>query len=182
MTNDTQKNTFAEMNHLFGPPPITPEKNAKTYKKFVVSAIECFMARDFMEKRLIRQLADVEWEITHCSRRKVLAAHRNWRLLVQGQAIGICDSDQDTRDAEALKSTIEIEAFLDQLLNAAIARREVGLDHFGRYRVGLGKRELKAPEIVAEVPRVHQRLPFDPPVSPLKPANPRSPGSSGGGR
>jgi hypothetical protein len=76
----------AKIIELFGPPPILGTESLGVYEKILAGLGEDFAPRSTAEMMLVRDFADVSWEIFRYRRYKVLLLERRVRQLRETQA------------------------------------------------------------------------------------------------
>jgi hypothetical protein len=143
----------AELKGLFGSPPVLRTEDANAYEEVMARFLENFGPLDFLEKIFIKDLANATWDITRYTRQKTLAMEHKFQQRLERQAkqtVGQARSAPRVGDAIlkrapseldhawALEMAIDYVEQLDNLLNAAVRRRNDALEQFERYRVGLG--------------------------------------------
>ena len=69
----------AEMNALFGPPPVLSTEDPKRFEAVLAQLLACLEPRDMVELLLIRQYAHDSWIIERYSRHSTLAVERYHR-------------------------------------------------------------------------------------------------------
>jgi hypothetical protein len=80
VTPITPDSRLAELNELFGEPPVLPNSESiATYQEMMRRFIECFEPQDFFETVLMKDVTDGTWEAARCGRHKVLLLHRRYR-------------------------------------------------------------------------------------------------------
>jgi hypothetical protein len=127
----------AEINNLCGPPPVLSSENLEAYQRLLFGLFETIQPRDTLEQLLVRGLADSFWEILRYTRHKTLSIERKHRQTLEGRAHQQHAPEFD--HAEALELGIKYARQLDDLLNAATARRDDILVQMDRYvEFGLG--------------------------------------------
>lgn len=80
VTPITTDSRLAELNKLFGEPPVLPNSESITaYQEMMRRFIECFKPQDFFETVLMKDVTDGTWEAARAGRHKVLLLHRRYR-------------------------------------------------------------------------------------------------------
>jgi hypothetical protein len=132
----------AEINNLCGRPPVLTSENLEAYQRLLFGLFETIQPRDTLEQLFVRGLADSFWEILRLTRHKTLSIERKQRQTLEGQAHQQPATEFD--HAEALELGIKYAKQLDDLLNAATARRDdilVQLDRYVEFGLG-GQRDI----------------------------------------
>jgi hypothetical protein len=132
----------AEINNICGPPPILSSESLEAYQKLLLGLFATIQPRDTLEQVLVRGLADSAWEILRYTRHKALLIERKHRQTLEGRAHQQHATEFD--HAEALELGIVYTRQLDDLLNAATARRDdilVQLDRYVEFGLG-GQRDI----------------------------------------
>jgi hypothetical protein len=143
----------AELKRLFGPPPVLSTEDADAYEEVMAQFLKNFSPLDFLEKVFIKDVANATWDITRYTRHKTLAMEHKFQQRLEyqvrqtvGQAMSrprVSDAilkrpPSELDHAWALEMAIDYVEQLDNLLNAAVRRRNDALEQFERYRAGLG--------------------------------------------
>jgi hypothetical protein len=157
---------FADIKKCCGPAPVLSCENIKAYDLMLLRLVESLEPRDFLERMLVKDVADASWEGIRLTRHKILLverrhlqflSHRAQRIkaaapnnavanavhaaVKEAEAIVLQSPPSELELADALERGIEYAERLDKMLNAAMARRECALAQLERYRtVGFGKR------------------------------------------
>jgi hypothetical protein len=80
VTPITTDSRLAELNELFGKPPVLPNSESiAAYQGMLRRFIECFEPQDFFETVLMKDVTDGTWEAARPGRDKVLLLHRRYR-------------------------------------------------------------------------------------------------------
>ena len=80
VTPITTDSRLAELNELFGEPPVLPNsESTAAYQEMMRRFIECFKPQDFFETVLMKDVTDGTWEAARAGRHKVLLLHRRYR-------------------------------------------------------------------------------------------------------
>ena len=80
VTQITTDSRLAELNELFGEPPVLPNSESiAAYQEMMRRFIECFKPQDFFETVLMKDVTDGTWEAARAGRHKVLLLHRRDR-------------------------------------------------------------------------------------------------------
>lgn len=80
VTPITTDSRLAELNELFGEPPVLPNSESiAAYQEMMRRFIECFEPQDFFETVLMKDVTDGTWEAARSGRHKVLLLHRRYR-------------------------------------------------------------------------------------------------------
>jgi hypothetical protein len=72
--------TLAKLKKLLGPPPILSSEDPKIYDALLAEIIESVGPSHFIVQMLVKNLADVTWEITRISRHKAMVIEGQYRL------------------------------------------------------------------------------------------------------
>jgi hypothetical protein len=78
--------TLARLERLCGPFPVLSSEDRNAYEELLLSFLEHYRPRNFMAEKLVRHLADEEWEISRLRRHKVLLIERRFRTSLAFQA------------------------------------------------------------------------------------------------
>src|SRR6476659_6056978 len=70
---------LARLERLCGRFPVLSSENRQDYEELLISLLEHQTPRNFLGERLIKYLADEEWEIGRYKRHKVLLVERRFR-------------------------------------------------------------------------------------------------------
>src|ERR1700756_3156280 len=70
---------LARLERLCGRFPVLSSENRQDYEELLISLLEHHTPRNFLGERLIKYLADEEWEIGRYKRHKVLLMERRFR-------------------------------------------------------------------------------------------------------
>jgi hypothetical protein len=153
---------FADIKKSFGPAPVLSCENIKAYDLMLLRLIESIEPRDFLERMLVKDVADCSWEIIRLGRHKILLVERRHLSHVQrvkaaahnkaianavhaavkeAEAIVLQSPPTELELADALERGIDYAERLDKMLNTAVAKRDCALAQLERLRtVGFGKR------------------------------------------
>jgi hypothetical protein len=71
--------TLARLERLCGRFPVLSSENRQDYEELLTSLLEHYRPRNFLGERLVRYLADEEWEISRYKRHKILLMERRFR-------------------------------------------------------------------------------------------------------
>jgi hypothetical protein len=74
------------LERLCGRFPVLSSENRQDYEEFLISLLEHYQPRNFVGERLIKYLADEEWEIGRYKRHKILLIERRFRARLAFQA------------------------------------------------------------------------------------------------
>ena len=74
------------LERLCGRFPVLSSENRQDYKEVLVSLLEHHRPRNFLGERLVKYLADEEWEIARYKRHKILLMERRFRARLAFQA------------------------------------------------------------------------------------------------
>jgi hypothetical protein len=77
---------LARLERLCGRFPVLTSENRQDYEELLTSLLEAYCPRNFLGERLVKSLADEEWEISRCKRNKVLLLERRLRERLVFQA------------------------------------------------------------------------------------------------
>ena len=77
---------LARLERLCGRFPVLSSENRQDYEELLISLLEHHTPRNFLGERLIKYLADEEWEIGRYKRHKVLLIERRFRARLAFQA------------------------------------------------------------------------------------------------
>jgi hypothetical protein len=84
------KNSIAakleRLERLCGRFPVLSSENRQDYEELLISLLEHYRPRNFLGERLIKYLADEEWEIIRYKRHKILLIERRFRARLAFQA------------------------------------------------------------------------------------------------
>src|SRR6266849_9448994 len=72
---------LAEIKKLCGPPPVLSSENVAAYYSLLLRLIESFRPHDFMERMMVKHLADTTWENIRYTRHNTLLMERGFRQL-----------------------------------------------------------------------------------------------------
>ena len=78
--------TLARLERLGGRFPVLSSENRQDYEELLICLLEHYRPRNFLGKRLIKYLADEEWEISRYKRHKILLIERRFRARLAFQA------------------------------------------------------------------------------------------------
>ena len=78
--------TLARLERLCGRFPVLSSENRQDYEELLISLLEHYQPRNFVGDRLIKYLADEEWEISRYKRHKILLIERRFRARLAFQA------------------------------------------------------------------------------------------------
>jgi len=85
----------ARLERLCGRFPVLSSENRQDYEELLISLLEHQTPRNFLGERLIKYLADEEWEIGRYKRHKVLLVERRFRARLAFQAYREKATQQD---------------------------------------------------------------------------------------
>ncbi len=155
---------LARLERLCGRFPVLSSENRQDYEELLISLLEHHTPRNFLGERLVKYLADEEWEIGRYKRHKVLLMERRFRARLAFQAYREKATQQDkaalaTKLAEqppgqlilpeeALEGVIaDIDAMLkrpaQELEHARARRADAGSRKRAYERVGRRQREAR---------------------------------------
>lgn len=77
---------LARLERLSGRFPVLSSENRHDYEELLISLLEQHRPRNFVGERLIKNLADEEWEIARYKRHKILLLERRFRARLAFQA------------------------------------------------------------------------------------------------
>src|SRR5215469_3830689 len=86
---------LARLERLCGGFPVLSSENRQDYEELLISLLEHHTPRNFLGERLIKYLADEEWEIGRYKRHKVLLMERRFRARLAFQAYREKATQQD---------------------------------------------------------------------------------------
>src|SRR5258708_12769517 len=86
---------LARLERLCGRFPVLSSENRQDYEELLISLLEHHAPRNFLGERLIKYLADEEWEIGRYKRHKVLLMERRFRARLAFQAYREKATQQD---------------------------------------------------------------------------------------
>jgi hypothetical protein len=78
--------TLARLERLCGHFPVLSSENRQDYEELLTSLLEHHRPRNFLGERLVKYLADEEWEISRYKRHKILLMERRFRARLAFQA------------------------------------------------------------------------------------------------
>src|SRR5437868_5780589 len=77
---------LARLERLCGPFPVLSSEDRTAYEELLASLLEHYRPKIFMGEKLVRHLADEEWEISRLRRYKVVLMERRFRASLAFQA------------------------------------------------------------------------------------------------
>jgi len=86
---------LARLERLCGRFPVLSSENRQHYEELLISLLEHHRPRNFLGERLVKYLADEEWEIGRYKRHKVLLMERRFRARLTFQAYREKATQQD---------------------------------------------------------------------------------------
>jgi hypothetical protein len=118
MSGQLQKNRIpthvlrilAEIKEVWGPPPVLSSEDAKAYETILLNLIECIDPENFMDRMLVKEVADSTWEQLRYTRHKTLVMERRFR-------------DQRKLEAQRRKAAAEKKEALAKRLSESKAER-----------------------------------------------------------
>jgi hypothetical protein len=78
--------TLARLERLSGRFPVLSSENRQHYEELLICLLEHYRPRNFLGERLIKYLADEEWETSRYKRHKILLIERRFRARLAFQA------------------------------------------------------------------------------------------------
>jgi hypothetical protein len=78
--------TLARLERLSGRFPVLSSENRQHYEELLICLLEHYRPRNYLGERLIKYLADEEWEISRYKRHKILLIERRFRARLAFQA------------------------------------------------------------------------------------------------
>jgi hypothetical protein len=97
---------LAEIKTLCGPPPVLSSENVAAYYSLLLRLIESVRPRDFMERMMVKHLADTTWENIRYTRHSTLLMERGFRQLRDHRVQRIKAAAQN-KQAQACKAPAE---------------------------------------------------------------------------
>jgi len=137
---------LARLERLCGRFPVLSSENRQDYDELLISLLEHHTPRNFLGERLIKYLADEEWEIGRYKRHKVLLMERRFRARLAFQAYREKATQQDKaaldkKLAEQSPGQLILpEEALDGVIadiDAMLRRSAEELDHARALEVGM---------------------------------------------
>jgi hypothetical protein len=77
---------LAELQQLFGPPPVLRSESAQCYDEIMTRLMEGFAPRNFILQIYIKELADCTWEMARYTRYKTLTMEARFQQRLEFQA------------------------------------------------------------------------------------------------
>jgi hypothetical protein len=84
--NNLLSAVLARSERLCGRFPVLSSEDPKDFQELLISLLECYRPRNFFGEKLIRHLADEEWDISRLRRYKNLLLERRFRACLTFQA------------------------------------------------------------------------------------------------
>src|SRR6478672_10254642 len=78
--------TLARLERLCGRFPVLSSENRQDYEELLISLLEAYWPRNFLGERLIKYLADEEWEVARYKRHKIFLIERRFQASLAFQA------------------------------------------------------------------------------------------------
>ena len=85
-TQSSKAITLVRSERLCGRFPVLSSENREDYEELLISLLEHYRPSNFMGEKLVRHLADEEWEISRLRRHKNLLIERRFRARLAYQA------------------------------------------------------------------------------------------------
>jgi hypothetical protein len=89
---------LARLERLCGRFPVLSSENRQDYEELLISLLEAYWPRSFLGERLIKYLADEEWEVARYKRHKIFLIERRFQASLAFQA----DREKATREDKAV--------------------------------------------------------------------------------
>jgi hypothetical protein len=138
--------TLERLERLCGQFPVLSSEDRKAYEELLLALLEHYRPRKFMGEKLVRHLADEEWESSRLRRHKVLLLERRFRASLAFQE---CRKKASREDKAALAKNLAEQPpgqliLPEQVLEDVIAKVDASLlrpaqelDHARALEVGI---------------------------------------------
>ena len=83
---DANRAELARLERLCGGFPVLSSENRQDYEELLISLLEAYWPRNFLGERLIKYLADEEWEVARYKRHKIFLIERRFQARLAYQA------------------------------------------------------------------------------------------------
>jgi hypothetical protein len=95
---ESMETKLAELQQLFGPPPVLRSETTQSYDEIMTRLMEGFAPRNFIQQIYIKELADCTWEMARYTRYKTLTMEARFqqRLEFQTQRQRAAAQSKDT--------------------------------------------------------------------------------------
>jgi hypothetical protein len=137
--------TLARLERLSGRFPVLSSENRQHYEELLICLLEHYRPRNYLGDRLIKYLADEEWEISRYKRHKILLIERRFRARLAFQAYREKAAKEDkaalaNKPAEHRGQFVLPEEALDGVVaevDAMLLRPAEELEHARALEVGI---------------------------------------------